>query len=73
MIWQVKDKEVIIKKCFALLPKRIGDYRIWLSNYYKTWDYYQQGPYEGYVEHCFVHKKDAVKYVEEKRIKYQTM
>lgn len=73
MLWRIKNKEFIIKKCFALFPKRIGDYRIWLSCYYKTWDYYQQGPYAGYIAHWFINEENAIKYVKEKRIKYQDM
>ena len=66
MKWLIKDKETVIKTCFALFPKRIGDYRIWLSLYYKTWDYYYEGIYSGYVPHWFINKEDAQKHVEDK-------
>ena len=66
MKWLIKDKETVVKTCFALFPKRIGDYCVWLSRYYKTWDYSYQGIYSGYIPHWFVHKEDAIKYVEQK-------
>ena len=66
MIWKIKDKEEVVKTCFALFPKKIGDYRVWLSRYYKTWDYSYQGIYSGYVAHWFIHKEDAENYVKEK-------
>lgn len=66
MKWLIKDKETIVKTCFAIFPKRIGDYRVWLSRYYKTWDYHSQGIYSGYVSHWFVYKDEALKYVEDK-------
>lgn len=67
MVWQIKDKEEVIKTCFALFPKKIGDYRVWLSRYYKTWDYYSQGVYSGYVPHWFIDKEDVEIYVRAKQ------
>lgn len=66
MIWAIKDKEAVVKTCFSIFPKRIGDHYVWLSRYYKTWDYFHQGVYSGYVPHWFVHKDTALKYVEDK-------
>ena len=66
MIWLIKDKETVVKTCFAIFPKRIGDYRVWLSPYYKTWDYLYDGIYSGYVPHWFVHKETALKYIDDK-------
>lgn len=66
MKWLIKDREAVVKTCFALFPKRIGDYRVWLSRYYKTWDYSYQGIYSGYIPHWFVHKEAALKYVKNK-------
>lgn len=66
MKWLIKDKETVVKTCFAIFPKRIGDYRIWLSRYYKTWDYSHQGYYSGYIPHWFVYKEDAIRYVNAK-------
>lgn len=63
MIWFVKDKETIIKTCFAIFPKRIGGYRLWLHRYWKTWDYIYDGIFSGYVSHYFAFKEDAEKYV----------
>ena len=65
MVWEIKDKEHIYKKCFALFPKRIGDYRVWLSPYYKTWDY--TNITYGYIPHWFVFEEDVIKYVENKK------
>ncbi len=66
MKWRIKDKETVVKTCFAILPKRIGDYRVWLSRYYKTWDYFYQGVYSGHIPHWFVFREEALKYVENK-------
>lgn len=66
MKWLIKDKETVVKTCFALFPKRIGDYRVWLGRYYKTWDYSYQGIYSGYIPHWFVHKEAALNYVKQK-------
>ena len=64
MIWEIKDKEFRYKKCFAILPRRIGDYIVWLSPYYKTWD---MVPYWGLANHLFIHEKDVIEYIERKR------
>ena len=66
MIWVVKNKEYEIKTCFALFPKRIGDYRVWLHKYYKTWDFYSHGVYSCYTPHLFVFKENAEEYVRKK-------
>lgn len=66
MIWVIKDKEKTIKTCFALFPKRIGDYRLWLHKYYKTWDYMGNNIYSSYVPHWFVYKEAAEEYVKKK-------
>ena len=63
MIKLIPPKESTYKKCFALFPKRIGDYRVWLSYYYKTWD---KG-YFSYIPRFFVFEKDIIKYVEDKK------
>ena len=37
MIWKIKkpvDPELVIKTRFAIFPKRIGDYKVWLQKYY---------------------------------------
>lgn len=67
MVWTLKDKETVIKKCFAIFPKRIGNCVVWLAPYYKTWDYSYQGIYSGYMPHLFVEKDDAVSYINNKR------
>lgn len=36
MKWKITPKECIIKRKFAWLPKRIGDYKVWLSFYYES-------------------------------------
>lgn len=68
MKWLIKDKETVVKTCFALFPKRIGDYCVWLSRYYKTWDCCRHGGLYGneYFPHWFVHKEAALKYVKQK-------
>lgn len=68
MIWTIKDKEKAIKTCFALFPKRIGDYRLWLYKYYKTWDYIGNNIYSSYVPHWFVDKQAAEEYVRKKML-----
>ena len=64
MVWEIIRKEYKYKKCFALFPKKIGDYMVWLSPYYKTWDLLSTW---GYVPHWFVHKEDVIKYIEDKK------
>ena len=66
MIWEIKDKEHTIKTCFALFPKRIGDYRIWLQRYYKTWDFLGNSIYSRYEPHLFIYKENAEEYVRKK-------
>lgn len=68
MKWLIKDKETVVKTCFSLFPKRIGDYCVWLSRYYKTWDCCRHGGLYGneYFPHWFVHKEAALKYVKQK-------
>lgn len=66
MMWTIKDKETIIKTKFAVLPKRIGNYRIWLQRYYETYDYMYSHVYSCYVPHWFINKEDAVIYVNSK-------
>lgn len=68
MKWVIKDKEYVVKTCFAIFPKKVGSYRIWLSRYYKTYDFVYQGAYSNYVPHWFVYKEDAIKYVKKKAI-----
>lgn len=67
MKWLIKNKESIIKKKFALFPKRIGQYRLWLHHYYETHDYIYQGAYSGYIPHWFISKYDAIEYVKSKK------
>lgn len=55
MIKYIPPKDFIYKKCCALFLKRIGDYMVWLTYYYKTWDYCRCGPYSAYIPHFFVH------------------
>lgn len=64
MKWAIKDKETIIKTKFAIFPKRIGDYMIWLEEYYETYDYVSWE--DCYVPHWFINKEDAVVYVNSK-------
>lgn len=69
MIWEIKDKEHTVKTCFALFPTKIGDYRVWLQRYYKTWDgvgpTWHAAPM-WYTPHWFVFKEDAEEYVRKK-------
>ena len=67
MIWQIKDKEEIIKTRFALFPVKIGAYWVWLSRYYKTWDAaISDCGTTIYVPHWFVNKEDIEIYVRAK-------
>ena len=63
MIWAIKDKDKQIKTCFALFPKRIGDFRLWLHKYYKTWDYVGNSIYSCYVPHLFIDRQAAEEHV----------
>lgn len=58
MVWHIKDKEYKLKKCFAIFPRRIDDSIVWLSPYYKTWDFIG-GLYAFYMPHLFINKEDA--------------
>lgn len=71
VVWEIKkiDPEHTYRKCFALFPKRIGDYRVWLSPYYKTWDY--TNITYGYIPHWFVFEEDVIKYVENKKARHE--
>lgn len=66
MKWLIKDKETVVKTCFAILPKRIGYFRIWLQRYYKTYDWNNDPFYCGYIPHLFIDKEDAIKYIDSK-------
>ena len=68
MIKFITPKEFTYKKCFALFPKRIGDYRVWLSFYYKTWNYSYQGIYSAYIPHLFIYEKDIIEHIEKKKL-----
>ena len=68
MIWMIKNKEKQIKTCYALFPKRIGDFRLWLHKYYKTWDFVGNSIYSGYVPHWFVYKEAAEEYIRKKML-----
>ena len=68
MIWTIKNKEKQIKTCYALFPKRIGAYRLWLHKYYKTWDFVGNSIYSGYVPHWFVYKEATEEYVRKKML-----
>ena len=67
MIWEIKDKEYTIKKRFAFLPRRIGKYKIWLSFYYRTWDFFLDGIWSGYDSHDFITKEEAIKHINKKK------
>ncbi len=67
MIKFIPPKDFTYKKCFAWFPKQIGDYRVWLTYYYKTWDYCGRGVYSSYVPHWFVYEKDVIEYVKKKK------
>lgn len=67
MIWKItKDLEYTYKKHFALFPVVIDDYVVWLSPYYKTWDY--TNITYGYIPHLFVCEEDVIKYIEHKKV-----
>ena len=68
MIWLIKNKEKHIKTCFALFPKRIGDYMLWLHKYYKTWDFVGNSIYSSYVPHLFIDRQTAEDYVRKKML-----
>lgn len=68
MIWKIPkkpDKEYTYKKCFAFFPRVVDGYIVWLSPYYKTWDY-SEIIYE-YCSHLFVFEKDVINYIENKK------
>lgn len=66
MIWKItKDPEETYKKCFALFPVEIDGYIVWLSSYYKTWDYTNMT--YGYIPKLFLYENDVVEYIAKKR------
>ena len=68
MIKQIKDREEDVKKHFAFFPKRIGNkYIVWLSYYYRTWDFVYDGIYSCYIPHDFIEEKAAIKYINRKK------
>jgi len=70
MVWEVKkpaDKDFVIKTRFALFPKRIGDYKIWLQKYYVTWDWVGGGLYGWLEPHLYINKEDAELHVKIKQ------
>jgi hypothetical protein len=73
MVWlrRTVDKEKIVKTCFAIFPKTIGDYKVWLQRYYKTWDWIYRGVYSGYEPVCYLTKEEAeihVKFKQELKV-----
>ena len=68
MVWKIKDKEDTLKTCFAILPKKIGEYRVWLSRYYKAYDYTYLGIYSYYKPRYFVKKSQAISYINAKQV-----
>ena len=75
MVWEIKkpvDKELVVKTCFALFPKIIGDYKVWLQRYYKTWDWLYAGIWSDYTPRYFITKQEAeyhVKFKQELKVK----
>ena len=68
MIWKVtKDLEYTYKKCFAFFPTEVDGYIVWLSPYYKTWDY--TNITYGYIPHLFLHEEWVKEYIKNKREK----
>ncbi len=62
MIWKAKkpaDPELVIKTRFAIFPKRIGDYKVWLQKYYITYDWVGGGIYGWYSPTLYVTKEEA--------------
>ena len=57
MMWQIKDKEYIVKTRFAIFPKRIGEYWVWLQNYYVNYDWVNNGQGGCYIPHYYTSKK----------------
>ena len=70
MLWKAieANKEAQIKTCFALFPKKIGQYVIWLQRYYKTWDWAYMDVYSGYFPRYFISKEAAIAYVRKKKL-----
>lgn len=66
MVWKItKDLEMTYEKRFALIPTEIDGYMVWLSPYYKTWDY--TNITYGYIPRLFIYEKDVINYIEKKR------
>ena len=66
MIWKItKDLEETYKKCFALFPREIDGYVVWLSPYYKTWDY--TNITYGYIPKLFIHEEEVTEYIAKKK------
>jgi hypothetical protein len=67
MVWKQVDKETLVETRFAIFPKKIGSYIIWLEKYYRTWDYSYDGIYTCYMPHYFISKEKALNHVEAKK------
>lgn len=68
MKWFVTPKEYIIKTRFALLPKRIGDYIIWLQPYYINYDAIPRLSNVDHIKHFYIYKKDVEQQVKLKQM-----
>ena len=64
MIREIKNKEYVYKKRFALFPRKIGNYFVWLSPYYKTWDLHWCGVWEPIL---FVSEEKVIDYIRKKK------
>ena len=60
-----KDPEETYKKCFALFPVEIDGYFVWLSPYYKTWDY--TNITYGYIPKLFIQEYEVQEYIAKKK------
>lgn len=69
MIWEIKDKQFLMKTRFAFLPKKIGNYRIWFQRYYVNYDYVVTGLGGDLVKHYFIDKEACSKWILEKSVK----
>ena len=68
MKWLNPNKEYVIKTRFALFPKRIGDYTIWLQRYYINYDAVQRLSNVEYVKHLYIYKWDVEQQVKLKQM-----
>lgn len=63
MVWKIVPKEEKVKLRFALFPKKIQGYYVWLQRYAVVYDYLYSGIYSAVTPNYFLNKQDAESYL----------